>query len=217
MKPLKSLQVKLCGFTDLETIKFASKFDIDFMGFIFYEKSPRNFDLKEADNVNRIIPANIKKVAVFVDADDEKIEEVVKKLKPDVLQLHGQESPERLQQIKKKFFLPIIKAFRVSSKEDLVQVNQFENVADYFLFDAKVANEAGGTGQVFDWEILKNLQTKRGWFLSGGVNSNNIRQIIKETNAAMIDLSSSLEEQKGLKSKKLIADFVENLYQLSKQ
>jgi len=203
-----SLQIKLCGFSEEDTINFASNFNINFIGFVFYNKSPRNVDINKIPQITKNIPQNIKKVAVIIDADNITISQIIAKLKPDFLQLHGDESLKRTKEIKELFKIPIIKAFRISSKKDMQQIKAFEEIADYFLFDAKINGQKGGTGKSFNWNILKELNTTKEWFLSGGINVDNFKEALKITNAKMIDLSSALEEVKGVKSKKLIEEFM---------
>jgi phosphoribosylanthranilate isomerase len=205
---MASPKVKLCGFSEEETINFAATFNIDFMGFVFYEHSPRNVDINNIAKITKNIPDSIKKVAVIVDADNSQIEQIIAQLKPDFLQLHGNETPSRAQEIKKLFNIEIIKAFGISSADDLTQIKDFEEIAQYYLFDAKVKGQKGGTSQTFDWTILKHLNTKKEWFLSGGINANNLQNALKETEAKIIDLSSAIEESGGVKSKKLIQAFM---------
>ena len=208
---INSLQIKLCGFREEETINFASKFPIDFLGFIFYKKSPRFVDIKDISQITKNIPAHIKKVAVTVDASDEELKSIIKELKPELLQLHGDEDLPRVKEIKKLFNLPIIKAFRIASKNDLTPIKDFEEIVDYFLFDTKAGNEKGGSGKSFDWNILKDLRTNKPWFLSGGIGHKNIAEALKISGAQIIDLSSSLESTKGVKSKELIQKFISKL------
>lgn len=203
-----SLNIKLCGFKRKEDIDFACQFDIDFMGFVFYEKSPRNVDLGQIQEITKNIPNKIKKVAVTVNVTDLELEEIIQKLKPQLIQLHGEESAKRVQEIKEKFQLPIIKAFRISQKSDLDQIRDFENIADYFLFDAKIAGLKGGSGEVFDWNILKDFKINKKWFLSGGIDEKNLEDALNLTKAPIIDLSSAIEEEKGQKSSKLIENFM---------
>lgn len=214
---INSLQIKLCGFSEVDSIDFASQFSIDFIGFVFYPKSPRNVNISDLAQITKNIPKNIKKVAVLVDASDAQIAKIIQELKPNFLQLHGDETLERLQEIKKLFNIPIIKAFRIASKKDLEEVGSFENIADYFLFDAKTNDEKGGSGKNFDWNILKDLKTQKPWFLSGGINGDNLPEAIKISGAKMIDLSSALEEVKGIKSKRMIKQFIQKLEDLNSQ
>lgn len=213
-KILNSLQVKLCGFKRQEDIEFAAKFPIDFMGFIFYEKSPRNVDLNNIAAITKNIPQNIKKVAVIVDASNDEIAKIIKELKPNFLQLHGSESLKRTIEIKTLFQISIIKAFRISDENDLNKTKEFEDISDYFLFDAKVGDLKGGTGKSFDWNILKNFKTSKKWFLSGGINADNLLPAIKTSNAKMVDLSSAIEKEKGIKSKELIEEFMAKIAEI---
>lgn len=201
------IKTKLCGFTNLETTNLAVENGADFIGFVFCAKSPRNISPAQAGEITRAIPESVKKVAVIVDASDAEISKIIKYLEPDFLQLHGEETPERVLQIKSQFQIPIIKAFRIDDEQDLEQIKNYEEIADLFLFDTKNA----GSGQNFDWKILENLQTKKGWFLSGGLNIGNIEKALILTKAKMVDLSSGIEEIRGIKSAKLISDFMNKI------
>ena len=197
---------KLCGFTDLKTTTIAITNGANFIGFVFYALSTRNISPKQAGQIATQIPPNIKKVAVIVDATDDEIFNIIQYLKPDFLQIHNT-SKQRIIDIKNRFNIPIIKAFSVAKAQDLEIIKDYEPIVDLFLFDTK-SDEIGGSGKNFDWQILKNLDTKKGWFLSGGLNIANIDEAIKISGAKMIDLSSGIEEIKGIKSPKLIRDFM---------
>ncbi len=197
------IKTKLCGFTDQETVDLAVEMQVNFIGFVFYPKSPRHVSPKRAAEISRNIPHWIKKVAVIVSPQDKKIKEIIKYLKPDFLQIHCSKK-SRILEIKKQFQIPIIKAFPVSEIKDLEPITEYENIVDIFLLDSKTS----GSGQSFDWKILQNFKTKKRWFLSGGLNIDNIDQALKITGAQMIDLSSGIEENRGIKSPKLIKDFM---------
>ena len=206
------MKVKLCGFKDEESVKVACSQKCDFLGFIFYDRSPRFVDLEKAASISKIIPSDIAKVAVVVDADFSFLQEISQKFKPDFFQFHGAETPEFLQKIKIEFpQIKIIKAFKIKDKQDLDQIKFFEKVSDFFLFDSKVENEMGGSGKKFKWQILNNLSTKKEWFLSGGLNVENIVEAIKITGAKMIDISSGIEEIRGKKSPKLILELMKKV------
>ena len=210
------ISVKLCGFTSKQTLDIAVNSGANLIGFIFHKNSPRNIEPFKAGELTANLPNKIKKVAVICDADNQKIKEIIFDLKPHFLQLHGEETPKRIQEIKNSFNLPIIKAIGVADKNDLDQIKFYEDVADILLFDTKIKNDFGGSGKTFDWKILQNLQTEKKWFLSGGLNINNIEEALKITNAKMIDLSSGIEETKGVKSGKLITDFMNKMSELNK-
>jgi phosphoribosylanthranilate isomerase len=204
------VKVKLCGFKDLENLRAAIKSKADLIGFVFYAPSKRNIDPQEAGKIAQIIPPQIKKVAVMVDPSDAAIAEVIEHLRPDFLQIHGGDA-NRILAIKNKFNLPIIKALAIESATDLAQIDDYQNIADLFLFDAK-SPEIGGSGTSFDWKILKNLQLPpEKWLLSGGLNEQNIEEAIEESGAAMVDLSSGIEVKKGEKSVDLIANFMKKV------
>ncbi|MES2677369.1 MAG: phosphoribosylanthranilate isomerase [Pseudomonadota bacterium] len=204
------MQTKLCGFTTKETVDLAVASGADFIGFVFYPKSARNISAKRAAEIAHDIPRSVRVVAVIVDAQDKKIREILKYLQPDLLQIHSSKK-SRILEIKNQFQIPIIKAFPISETKDLELVQDYENIADMFLFDGKTS----GSGESFDWKILQNLKTKKRWFLSGGLNIDNIDEALKITGARMIDLSSGIEEARGIKSPKLITEFMKKIHSLS--
>jgi phosphoribosylanthranilate isomerase len=197
------IKTKLCGFTTQETVDLAVDLKVNFIGFVIYPKSPRHISPKKAGEIARNIPRSIKTVAVIVDAQDKKIREIIKYLDPDFLQIHSSKK-SRILEIKNQFQIPIIKAFPISEEKDLEAVKDYENIADMFLFDGK----SSGSGESFDWKILQNFRTRTKWFLSGGLNVQNIDLALKSTGASMVDLSSGIEEGKGIKSFKLIKEFM---------
>jgi len=206
------MKVKLCGFTKEESLKTAINCGCDFVGFVFYEKSPRNITPLEAKELAKIIPPHIAKVAVVVNPNQELISEIISNLKPNFIQFHGNESVEYLKDFKKNFpHTKIIKAFGIRNKEDLNSLKDYENYADYFLLDNKSDNEFGGSGEKFDWEILKEISTTKEWFLSGGLNEKNISSALQTSKAKMIDISSGIEEIRGEKSSLLIEQFMKKI------
>lgn len=198
-----NIKTKLCGFTTQETVDLAVELKVNFIGFVFYPKSPRHVSPKKAGEIARNIPRSIKKVAVIVDAQDKKIREIIKFLDPDFLQIHSSKK-SRILEIYNQFQIPIIKAFPISEAKDLEAVQDYDHIAEMFLFDGK----SSGSGESFDWKILQNFRSRKKWFLSGGLNSENIDLALKITGAQMIDLSSGIEETRGVKSFKLIKDFM---------
>lgn len=205
------MKIKLCGFTKEESLLSAIKAGVDFIGFVFHEKSPRFLDLKAAEKLAKIIPQNVNKVAVVVDADMFYLEEIIAKISPNYIQFHGSETVEFLEKFHQKFpQIKIIKAFKIAQKEDFQQVNVFENIADFFLFDGKNP----GAGLAFDWNILREFKSARAWFLAGGLNINNIEEALEKTGAPMVDISSGIEEIRGEKSIKLINELMQGLKKL---
>jgi phosphoribosylanthranilate isomerase len=199
-----NIKIKLCGFKNKSDIDLAVSCGADFIGFIFHPDSARYITALEAQKISADIPPTVKKVAVLVDAENSKIAEIVKNLRPDFLQLHGNENVQRVAEIKNLFKIPIIKAIAINNDADLLLVKDYEKFAELFLFDNKINNSSGGTGTSFDWEIMQNLKTNKLWFLAGGLNIKNIDMAIEISGAKMIDVSSGIEEIKGVKSPKLI-------------
>jgi phosphoribosylanthranilate isomerase len=205
------MKVKLCGFTDEKSVAAAIAQKCDFLGFVFYNKSPRFILPENAKIISAQVSPSIAKVAVMVDPDFEFLEKVSQKFAPDFFQFHGKETPEFLQKTREKFpKIKIIKAFQISEAKDLQQVKNFENCADLFLFDGKNA----GSGEKFDWKILQNFVCEKDWFLSGGLNISNIDEALRITGAKLIDISSGIEKIRGEKSAELIAELMEKCRQL---
>ncbi len=202
------MKIKLCGFTKEQSLLSAIKAGADFIGFIFSEKSPRFIDLNAAEKLAKIIPQNVEKVVVVVDAEMSYLQQIIEKISPNYIQFHGSETVEFLEKFHQKFpQIKIIKAFKIAQKEDFHQVNDFENIADFFLFDGKNP----GAGLAFDWNILREFNSVKPWFLAGGLNINNIEQALQKTGAPMVDISSGIEEIRGEKSPKLIKQLMEEL------
>ena len=200
------IKTKLCGFTDKSTVDLAVASGADFIGFVFHDTSKRNISPQKAGEISADIPQSIKKVAVLVDPNNDQIEQIIQHLKPDFLQLHNT-NKERTLEIRNYFQTPIIKSFAISNEVDLNKIKDYQKIADYFLFDTKT-DEVGGSGTSFDWKILQNLNISTPWFLSGGLNIANIEPALKISGTQMIDLSSGIEEVKGIKSPKLIIEFM---------
>lgn len=195
------MKIKLCGFTNKPTIKAAIESGADFLGFVFHQKSPRNVDIATAVNLAKEIPNSVSKVSVTVDSSLDFLQKINDNLNPEYFQLHGQEDIVLIEKIKNKFpEKKIIKAIGVSKQLDLDQIRVFEDLVDHILLDNKIP----GSGHVFDWNILHNLETKNDWMLSGGLNVDNITTAISQTKAPIVDISSGIEKIRGEKSSELI-------------
>lgn len=204
------VSVKLCGFSEEASLKTAIKCNCDFLGFIFYEKSVRNISIDKAKELFTLIPDHIAKVAVVVDPHKEFLDEIAG-LEPEYVQFHGHESSEFIAEFKKSYpNIKTIKAFNISSKQDLEKTTQYKDV-DLFLFDSKVEDQKGGSGKVFDWSILSDININKEWILSGGLNISNISRALEETNALILDISSGIEEDKGVKSSQKIINLMSSL------
>ena len=203
---------KICGIQDKDTLLCCEKNNVNFFGMIFYQKSPRNISFEKASILQKISEdLNIKGVGVFVNKNIYEIEEIIKKLKLRFVQLHGSEDNEYIKNLKQTD-VKIIKSIAISNKTDLRKIDKFKNV-DYLLFDYKPLKGElpGGNSKSFDWNILKNLETKKPWFLSGGINTENIKQILEDINPLGIDLSSGVEKELGIKDNHIINNFIGKL------
>lgn len=197
--------VKICGLKTTEAVQAAK--DASYLGFICYAPSPRHITPQEAAKLKA--HANGETVAVTVDADETLLENIFTHFKPDLLQLHGSETPARIREIKKKFYIPVIKAINIATADDLNAAKEFEDVADFLLFDTKSPDGAhGGTGKSFDWNILKGRTFLRPYFLSGGINISNIETALGTSGAMMVDISSGVESSKGNKDQQMIIEFL---------
>jgi phosphoribosylanthranilate isomerase len=202
--------IKICGLSSPATLLDTIVAGADLAGFVFFEKSPRHIDFETARTLGALAQGRINKVALTVDASDALLDEVVDALAPDMLQLHGRESPARVGAVKARYGLPIIKAIGVATAEDVAGAAPYADVADVLLFDAKPAPDAavpGGAGIAFDWELLRNINVAK-WMLSGGLDPENVAQALGRTGAPAVDVSSGVERERGVKDGDRIRAFV---------
>lgn len=205
-----ALDIKICGLKTPDTVAAALDGGATHIGFIFFPKSPRNITPAAAAALRPAAHGRAKAVAVTVDADDAALDEIVNAVKPDILQLHGHETPERVRFVKERYGLPVMKAFAIRSADDLAAIAPYQGIADRFLFDAKPPKGSelpGGNGVSFDWGLLDALDADVDYMLSGGLNAGNIAEALHETHAPGIDISSGVERAPGEKDVRLIEDF----------
>ena len=203
---------KICGLREKDSLICCEANDVDFFGMIFYKKSPRNINHNKAKQlVNFSKNLSIKPVGVFVNHKISDLKNIIRLLNLKYIQLHGEENQSYINEIKKEFKLKIIKKISIKNQSDLNKINDIENI-DYLLFDYKPkSNELpGGNSKSFDWSLLKGVTIKLPWFISGGINESNIKNIQKTINPNGIDLSSGVERSLGIKSNKKI----NNLFRL---
>jgi phosphoribosylanthranilate isomerase len=206
-----SLIVKICGLSTRETLDAALQAGADMMGFVFFPPSPRHLGLERARELGAQAKGRAVKVALTVDADDATLGNIVEALRPDILQLHGNETVARLRDIKRAFGLPVMKVISVQTSADLAAIPGYAAVADRILFDARAPKEAtrpGGLGAVFDWHVLENLDLKLPFMVSGGLTSENVAQAVRLTRAGGVDVSSGVERALGVKDVEMIGAFV---------
>lgn len=204
-----SIDVKICGLKTAEALEAALSGGASHVGFIFFGKSPRNVHPEEAGRLRQAARGRAKAIAVTVDADDATLEAIVAAMAPDMLQLHGKESPERIADVKARYGLPVMKALSISSAEDVAAADAYRGVADRMLFDAKPPKGAelpGGNGVPFDWRILDGYSGD--YFLSGGLTPINVGEAIRLLDPPGLDVSSGVESAPGVKDMDLIAAFL---------
>lgn len=204
------LDIKICGLKTPDAVAAALDGGATHIGFIFFPKSPRHITPQKAAGLRDAVKGRALAVAVTVDADDETLDEIVEAVKPDILQLHGHETPERVAFIKARYGLPVMKAFSVREASDLTAIAAYQGIADRFLFDAKPPKGSdlpGGNGVSFDWELLAALDADIDYMLSGGLNADNIAEALHKTQAPGIDISSGVERAPGEKDVRLIENF----------
>jgi phosphoribosylanthranilate isomerase len=203
--------VKICGLSTAETLDVALDAGADMVGFVFFPPSPRNLTPEQARPLGARVKGRAQKVVLSVDADDALHAAAIEALQPDLLQLHGKETPERVADVKARFKLPVMKVFAVETKADLGPVAAYAKVADRLLFDARAPREAtrpGGLGKTFDWHVLENLPTRLPFMLSGGLDPGNVAAALRVPRAGGVDVSSGVERAPGEKDPDKIRAFI---------
>ncbi len=203
--------VKICGLSTPSTLEAALRGGADMVGFVFFPKSPRHVDFEAARALGAQARGRARIVALSVDADDAMLALIVEALAPDLLQLHGQESPARVQAIGARFGRATMKAVGVAAPEDLAAARAYDGVADMLLLDAKPPKGAvlpGGNGLPFDWRLARDFSLATPWLLSGGLDPANVGEAIALTRARGVDVSSGVESAPGIKDEGRIAAFV---------
>lgn len=206
-----SVAAKICGLSTLESVAAAALGGAKFVGFVFYPPSPRNLSPEQAAPLVAGVPSGISRVGVFVDPEDELLARVLAKAPLDLIQLHGEESPERVGAIKRKFGKPAIKAIKISSEADLGEAARYFAAADWLMFDARPPQDAsrpGGNALAFDWELLRQRRWPLPWMLSGGLNPGNLGEAVRISGATAVDVSSGVESRPGVKDTAKIREFL---------
>lgn len=208
-------RVKICGLTRPEDVEAAILYGASFVGFIVEAKSARKLSVAEAAKLSLPAKASAKTVAVTVNADDELIDAIATQMQPDYIQLHGDESVERVAEVSRKFGLKTIKAFAVATDEDIKAAEHYAGVADFILYDAKPPKGTkgeepvrGGHGLSFDWNILATSPLPKRWALAGGLTPENAAEAIARAHAPILDVSSGVETSPGLKDATKIRAFM---------
>jgi phosphoribosylanthranilate isomerase len=206
-----SLIVKICGLATPETLDAALDAGADMVGFVFFPPSPRHLAFETARVLAGRVRGRAQKVALTVDAEEKFLQSVVEALRPDMLQLHGVESTDRVESLRSTFGLPVMKAVPIAVKDDLARVATYAAVADRLLFDARAPRDAtrpGGLGNTFDWRLLQDVKPGVPFMLSGGLDADNVGEALRITRASGIDVSSGVERAPGVKDPDKIRAFI---------
>lgn len=209
-----TVAAKICGLSTLEAARAARDGGAAFLGFIHFAKSPRHLNLPDMAALMRAIraePGAPPLVSVVVDPDDNLVEALRADVKPDLIQLHGKESPERTQAIAAATGIPLIKVLGVSETADLRNADKYTPHADYLMFETKPPKDAsrpGGLGLSFDWTLMRGFDGGKPWFLAGGLTPDNVAEAVKISGASLVDVSSGVESAPGVKDLNRISAFL---------
>ena len=206
-----TVEIKICGLMTPEAVDVALDAGADMVGFVFFPPSPRHLSFETAQALGARVAGRARKVALSVDADDDFLAASIEALKPDFLQLHGNETPERVVMVRTRFGLPVMKALPIEMRDDLSPVRLYANVADRLIFDARPPREAtrpGGLGKSFDWNLLAGIDPGVPFLLSGGLDTANVREALRITRAPGVDVSSGVERSPGDKDPDKIRAFI---------
>lgn len=206
-------EVKICGLSTPDSVEAAVAAGADLIGLVFFPKSPRNVTLEQAAQLAALARGKAKIVALVVDADDRLLADIAGHVRPDFIQAHGSETPERVAEIERLTGKPVIKAIRVRDAGDIAAAAAFSTVASLILYDAKAPETLGsalpgGNGHAFDWGLLEG-ESRPAFMLAGGLTPENVAEAIRVTGAPMVDVSSGVESAPGLKDEALIRKFIE--------
>jgi phosphoribosylanthranilate isomerase len=203
---------KICGLSTPETVRVALDGGAAFVGFVFFAASPRDIRPEDAARLAEAARGKAKIVAVTVDPDDALVDRLARVLRPDLIQLHGHESPLRAAEIARRAGAGVIKVLPVAEVSDLDAAGAYDGLAEHLMFEAKPPKDAarpGGLGAAFDWSLMAGRRYLRPWFLAGGLNPWNVTEAIAASRAPLVDVSSGVERGAGLKDAGLIATFLD--------
>ncbi len=207
-------RVKICGLSTPEGVEAAVDAGANYLGFVFFPKSPRHVEIATARALAMEVPVGIAKVALVVNATDAELDRITGEVPIDMLQLHGGESLERVSEVRDRYGLPVMKAVGVADPQDVAALDAYGMVADQILVDAKppkTADLPGGNGLSFDWRLISKRGWNAPWMLAGGLTPENVVQAVQMTGAKQVDVSSGVESAPGVKDARLIRAFVQAL------
>ncbi|WPB86509.1 phosphoribosylanthranilate isomerase [Sediminicoccus rosea] len=207
-----SIAVKICGVNSPEALAWAAEAGADFVGFVFFPPSPRAVTPEQAGAISASLAGGPRRVGLFVDPGDALVEAALAAAPLDVIQLHGEETPARVGEIRARFGVPVMKALGIATEADLAQVAEYAPVADRLLLDAKPPPDAvlpGGNAAPFEWRLARLAAIPKPWLLAGGLTPANVAEAIAASGAPGVDVSSGVERARGVKDRGLIRAFIQ--------
>ena len=208
-----TVTAKICGINDPEAMRAAITGRASHVGLVFYSPSPRAVNPGEAMALSAVVPERVQKVGLFVDPEDDQIDKTLSVVKLDMLQLHGDETPDRVRDLKARTGKKVMKVIKVSEPEDLVRAEAYVRIADALMFDAKPPKGMkdalpGGNAVSFDWRILSGRKWPLPWMLAGGLTKYNVETAAELSGARIVDTSSGVEDVPGHKNVDKITEFL---------
>lgn len=207
------VSVKICGLATVDDVRACADAGANYIGLVFFEKSPRNIIIPAARELALAAPLGLAKVALVVNPSDAELDAITATVPLDMLQLHGRETPERVAEVKARYGLPVMKAVGIADGDDLPKLESYFGVADQILVDAKPPKGGelpGGNGLSFDWRLIAGRRWPCPWMLAGGLTPENVAEAVKITGAKQVDVSSGVEDAPGQKNAELIQKFVQS-------
>lgn len=200
-----SVRVKICGLKSPDAVTAAIEGGADFLGFVFHPASPRHVEIEVAAYLAAYVPSGVKNCALFVDPADEDLSPVLSAVRVDIIQLHGHETPERVAAIRAATGKAVMKALPISNATDIGKIAAYEDVCDWILLDSP----GGGTGRVFDWDLLTRFKPQKPWMLAGGLTPENVGDAVRRLCPDAVDVSSGVESTRGVKDPGKIRAFLD--------
>ncbi len=207
------VSVKICGISTVDDVRACAGAGANYMGLVFFEKSPRNITIPAARDLALAAPVGLAKVALVVNPSDAELDAIAGTVPLDMIQLHGRETPERVAEVKARYGLPVMKSVGIADANDLPKLESYFGVADQILVDAKPPKGGelpGGNGLSFDWRLIAGRRWPCPWMLAGGLTPENVAEAVKMTGTKQVDVSSGVEDAPGQKNAELIQKFVQS-------
>ena len=207
------IKVKICGVGNLEDANLVASLGAEYIGMNFYKESPRKVSVKMARDIIDKLPPFVQSVGVFVNEELPVVVSTVKKTGLDFVQLHGDETPEYCAAVKEKTGVPVIKAFRIVDESSFAPLAQYQSIVDYFLLDAYVPEVPGGTGEMFNWDLVVTMKVKdlgKPFFLAGGLTPENVAQAVEKVDPFAVDTASGVERLPKRKDFEKMKNFIRN-------